>query len=306
MSLDPEIIRKAAQAVARMAERTAKRGHEQVGQKGEGWEMSHDLVPRPIYCPLLREAEALYAEAIHINATGWYHWQRALLLMELGDFDQAASAFQACVDCGDYVGQPVADQQIGICRQLKAAANNPRDTNDSRAQIVMQTTAEMFRSLGPQGKLMTALFSEMMTQAERARDRTDAIPGNDTGCETPTRAPLSETESSAVCEFGEDFAWHLVRGDWEGAHAVLNKKLRRQFSPDDLRDKYVDMTEYAEAAFTDVEAQPPDNDMPDMEGNDVALVYIAIFSDDACEAVTLMVCREDGELRVRDVEWGRP
>ena len=306
MSQDPEIIRKAAETVARQAERTASRGQGQSGQKGEGWELSHDLLPRPIHRPLLREAEAFYAEAIRINATGWYHWQRALLLMQLGDFDHAIAAFQSCVECGDYVDQAVADRQIDICRQLETIANDSQDADDSRAQIFMQANAEMFRSFGASDSSMMELISQVATLVVGGRERKDAISGNDTEDEMPARSPLSEAESSAVCEFGEDFAWSLVRGDWQGAHALLNKQLRGQLSPDDLCTEYTDMTDYAETAFTDVAAQPPDNDMPHMEDSDIAWVCVAISSDDACEAVTLMVCQEDGALRVRDVEWGRP
>ena len=306
MSRDPEIVRKAAEAVARLAERTAKRGHGQDGQKGKGWEMSHDLLPQPINSALLREAQALYLEAIRLHATGWYHWQRALLLRELGEFDEAVSAFQACVDCGDYVNQAIADQQINMCRKLMATPSQPQDAAESRGKMALQATAEMFRAMGPQGDVMAELFSRMMSPLEGHNARTEGTQGQEADDTGTSRPPLTEAECTLVCEFGEDFAWRLVRSDWKGAHALLNQTLRKQLSAAKLRDNYTDMTSYAETAFSDVEAQPPENNMPDMTDSDVAWVYVAISSEDANEAVTLMICREDGDLRVRDVEWGRP
>jgi hypothetical protein len=45
---------------------------------------------------------------------------------------------------------------------------------------------------------------------------------------------------------------------------------------------------------------------PAMEEQDVANIYIALTGDNFCEAVSIIVAKEDGELRIRDLEWGRP
>ena len=47
-------------------------------------------------------------------------------------------------------------------------------------------------------------------------------------------------------------------------------------------------------------------DWPAKQDGDVASIYIALTGDGFCEAVTVIVTQQDGELRIRDLEWGRP
>lgn len=299
-----EARRKAAETTARRAARTAARGYGQPGQTGEGWELSHDLTPTPIHRPVLAEAARLYAEAIGIHPTGVNHWRRALILMQLGEFDEAIAAFRACVDCGDYVDGKAADPQIAICRQLQARGGRPGAEGDLRADIAMQATARMLRDL-PGGDAATSIFSRMMAALGNLPGVAVGTREGGSSAAAP-RPPLTEAESTAVCDFGEGFAWRLVRGDWEGAHAQLDRRLRAELSPEDLREQYLEMTEYFEAPVDEVEAQPPDSHMPDMDDDEVAWVYVAIASSYESEAVMLMVRREAGALRVSSLEWGRP
>src|SRR4051812_5007765 len=39
---------------------------------------------------------------------------------------------------------------------------------------------------------------------------------------------------------------------------------------------------------------------------DVASVYVGLFGQEYVEAATLILAREDGDIRIREVEWGRP
>jgi hypothetical protein len=45
---------------------------------------------------------------------------------------------------------------------------------------------------------------------------------------------------------------------------------------------------------------------PDKQPADVGWVYVGIGGDVYSEAVTVIVTREDGRLKIRAVEWGRP
>ena len=48
------------------------------------------------------------------------------------------------------------------------------------------------------------------------------------------------------------------------------------------------------------------DDMPDMEPNDVAWIYVAISGSEFNEAVTVVVSDVGGKLQISDIEWGRP
>jgi hypothetical protein len=47
-------------------------------------------------------------------------------------------------------------------------------------------------------------------------------------------------------------------------------------------------------------------DWPGREPSDVGWAYVSVGGDEYSEAVTVVVTLEEGELRVRTVEFGRP
>ena len=47
-------------------------------------------------------------------------------------------------------------------------------------------------------------------------------------------------------------------------------------------------------------------DWPAKQENDVGSVYVALDGDGFCEAVTVALTREGNEIRIRELEWGRP
>jgi hypothetical protein len=49
-----------------------------------------------------------------------------------------------------------------------------------------------------------------------------------------------------------------------------------------------------------------EDDMPDMTPADLGWVYVAISGESFSEAVTVVVTREDGGAKIRELEWGRP
>ena len=48
------------------------------------------------------------------------------------------------------------------------------------------------------------------------------------------------------------------------------------------------------------------SDWPDRRPDEVAWVYVALEGASFCEAVTVVVVREDRQLLLRIVDWGRP
>ena len=68
------------------------------------------------------------------------------------------------------------------------------------------------------------------------------------------------------------------------------------------------MRSYAPGPFKDMQVMEEFilEDWPAKEEDDVASIYISLTGDGFCEAVSIIVTQEDGDLRVRDLEWGRP
>ncbi|MBJ7898840.1 MAG: hypothetical protein GC158_02715 [Cyanobacteria bacterium RI_101] len=47
-------------------------------------------------------------------------------------------------------------------------------------------------------------------------------------------------------------------------------------------------------------------DWPDKQAQDLGMVYTAFIGAGDCEAVTVVLTWEDGAVRIRSLEWGRP
>ena len=39
---------------------------------------------------------------------------------------------------------------------------------------------------------------------------------------------------------------------------------------------------------------------------DIGMVYVSLIGDGVCEAVTVTLAEENGDTRIRYLEWGRP
>ena len=72
-----------------------------------------------------------------------------------------------------------------------------------------------------------------------------------------------------------------------------------------------DLQESFESLFPDEEFPQSANvlgvhtNWPQLQRDDLAGVYVSIDSQDA-QAVTVTVTRQNGELLIREIEWGRP
>ncbi len=106
-----------------------------------------------------------------------------------------------------------------------------------------------------------------------------------------------------------EFASALVEGDFNKAHALLVPTLRKQMTPETLREKLYSMWRgYAsgkpkrihfDEEFTNV-------DWPAKLPGDIGWAYVGIEGDDFIEAVTVTVADIEGSHLIRAIEWGRP
>jgi hypothetical protein len=47
-------------------------------------------------------------------------------------------------------------------------------------------------------------------------------------------------------------------------------------------------------------------DWPDKKNGDLGYVYVALTGAGFCEAVTVTLTTDNGQARIRELEWGRP
>lgn len=109
-------------------------------------------------------------------------------------------------------------------------------------------------------------------------------------------------------EVAVSFASALVSGDFARANALLIPELRTQLSRDALREKLYGMFRgYACGEPRSIfEEQFQLDDWPDKRAGDVGWAYLGIVGDDFVEGVTVIVAKSEGELLIREIEWGRP
>jgi len=102
------------------------------------------------------------------------------------------------------------------------------------------------------------------------------------------------------------FAQALVAGRYDDAHSMLATNLQTKIARNELRARYEQMVEYGTGPVTVDGFTQAMDDWPDKHDNDAGWVYVSISGEDYAEAVTVIVSVEGEELKIRDIEWGRP
>ena len=103
-----------------------------------------------------------------------------------------------------------------------------------------------------------------------------------------------------------NFATALSNGDFTSAHDLLSESLQTEWNPDSLKKEYEKMIEYGEGDINHIEVMNEMIEWPTKENNDLGWAYVAISSNDLSEAIAVVICNENNQLRVRQIEWGRP
>jgi hypothetical protein len=119
----------------------------------------------------------------------------------------------------------------------------------------------------------------------------------------------------AAADIALCFARALVAKEYDEAAGMLAKSLKPSYPPDVLREKLEDMIWYEGDEHrwpTEIQVVTAANssDVPvwrkQSNADDFGWVYVAINGTDYCEAVAVMITKEEGKLAIRDIEWGRP
>ena len=105
---------------------------------------------------------------------------------------------------------------------------------------------------------------------------------------------------------GLAFAKALADRDYHAAYALTSRNYRDKMSLKDLQAAFESIVPVDWGTVGPVEVGQTMEDWPGREPSDVGWAYVSVGGDLYSEAITVVVTLEEGEMRVRAVEFGRP
>ena len=102
------------------------------------------------------------------------------------------------------------------------------------------------------------------------------------------------------------FAEALARRDYSTAWAITSKQYRTVTTMEAMQALFEAIVPTDWKSVGPIEIGTTMESWPGQEPGDLGWVYVSIGGDVYSEAVTVVVALEDGESRIRSVEFGRP
>jgi hypothetical protein len=271
-----------------------------------GWEPGSDDFGVPIHRATLQEAVGLLELAEAMHPEPFWTWTRACWLERLSAFSESIAVLEG-------IGVPYskhAPRSIARCR-AKAAGNYDSDA------VLREWGGEEF-----DGEEL--LGGAVANEDGHPHSRTDVLGSDPDIAGTATASSVEKharvldpggTEALAMspdleraASAAQLFAERLADGDFEGARTMLSDSLAGT-GAGELRDAFEEMTMFDEVPQdepVEIIVMMAQDNMPSLEPGDLGWVYVAITGSEFNEALTLIVTEEEGEARIRDIEWGRP
>jgi len=105
---------------------------------------------------------------------------------------------------------------------------------------------------------------------------------------------------------GLAFARALAARDYDAAHALTSRTYRARTSVKDLQAAFEEIVPVDWGPVGPIQLGETMEVWPGREPSDVGWAYVSVGGDVYSEAVTVVVAIDEGELRIRTVEFGRP
>lgn len=113
--------------------------------------------------------------------------------------------------------------------------------------------------------------------------------------------PANDSVSVALA-----FGTALVARDYAAAYGMTASDYQRRVTLDRMRESFEAVVPPDWGAEARVDAGHTMDDWPGKQAADAGWVYVSIGGDVYSEAITVVVTMENGSLKVREVEFGRP
>ena len=103
-----------------------------------------------------------------------------------------------------------------------------------------------------------------------------------------------------------EFARSLAAREYAKAHAMTSHGYRQKSTVDDLRTGFEAIVPTDWGAIGPIEVGQTMTSWPGKQSGDIGWAYVSIGGDVYSEAVMVVVTSENGQARIREVEFGRP
>jgi hypothetical protein len=112
------------------------------------------------------------------------------------------------------------------------------------------------------------------------------------------------TDNAKECAM--QFGNLLAMRKYADAYEMTSKDYRRRTSLEEMQEQFENIVPIDWGPIDPIEAGRTMNDWRGKEPSDLMWVYVSLGGDVYSEAVTVIIAQEDGSLKVREVEFGRP
>jgi len=103
-----------------------------------------------------------------------------------------------------------------------------------------------------------------------------------------------------------EFSRALACRDYRAAYNMTSGEFKSKFSCEEMQGDFELIIPADWGPADPIEIGTTMDDWPGKRANDIEWMYVGIGGDVYSEAIVVVITDEDGVLRVRDVEWGRP
>lgn len=111
---------------------------------------------------------------------------------------------------------------------------------------------------------------------------------------------------SRVTDVAGAFVSAIVKEAQDRAHAMLSPELAAVVSAANIAEEF-DLLARDMGGVTNIgEPMVILEDWPSKKSNDLAVVYVPLEGDVYSEAISVTLSELDSELRITNIEWGRP
>jgi len=103
-----------------------------------------------------------------------------------------------------------------------------------------------------------------------------------------------------------EFTRVLIGKDYSKAYAMTSKQFQSTFAVSDMKENVERMLPKEFGKIGEIDIVTTMHNWPDKQANDLGWVYVSIGGDYWGEAVATVITMEDGQAKIRLIEYGRP
>lgn len=117
---------------------------------------------------------------------------------------------------------------------------------------------------------------------------------------------MPSTNTSDYRQIALDFARSLAAREYTTAYAMTSESYRQRTTVDQVQTEFEAIVPTDWAVIDPIEVGQTMTSWPEKESADLGWAYVSLGGDVYSEAVTVVVVSENGEAKIREVEFGRP